>query len=113
MPSTKSTNERFSKIEKRLKKLENEVLKKSKISKKQGKTSNDYKGLKGGIRLLFDNGFFRKPKELKEIFNELKRENYHYSNATLSKILARDFVKKLRILQRVSGGTNFKYVVRK
>lgn len=113
MPPAKSTDERFSKIEKRLQKLENAVFKKSKTFKKQGKPSSDYTGLIGGMRLLVDNGFFRKSRELKEIFNELKRENYHYSKASISKSLARDFVKKLRVLQRITQGKNFKYVVRK
>lgn len=113
MPSTKPTNERFSKIEKRLKKLENAVFKKSTSGKKQGKSSKDYAGLSGGIRLLIDNGFFKKLRELKEIVAELKRENYHYAKAAISRALARDFVKKAKILTRIKEGKNFKYVLRK
>jgi len=113
MATTKSTNERFSKIEKRLQKIEKAVFTKPRVSKKQDKSSDGYDGLSGGIRLLIHNGFFKKPKELKEIFAELKRENYHYSKASISKILARDFVKKAKTLTRIKEGKYFKYVLRK
>jgi len=108
-----SDTAKIKKMEKRLKKLENVVFKKSTSGGKQGKSSKDHSGLSGGIRLLIHDGFFKKPRELKEIFAELKRENYHYSKATVAKILARDFVKRLRILSRIKEEKNFMYVLRK
>lgn len=110
MTSTKSTNDRFLKIEKRLSKLEKAVFT-SPTSTKKG--TQKYKGLSGGIQLIIDNGFFKKQREVKEVISELKREGYHYSNESIAKILSRDFAHTKRILTRVKSGRNYKYAIRK
>ena len=102
---------KFEDYKKRLEKLEKAVF--GKKEKTTQKLKSDYSGLVGGIQLLVDNGFFSNPKLLKEIVKELKVKNYHYSQASVSKILARDFVRKKRILNRIKEGVNYKYVIRK
>lgn len=105
--------ERISKIKKRLEKIEKVLFSdKPQVSGKMTKQKK-YSGLVGGLEYLIDNGFFSKPKLLKEIVGGLKVQNYHYSMASISKILARDFVNKKRILNRIKEGKNYMYVIRK
>ena len=101
---------RLAKIEKRLTSLENAVFKEK---KKSSTISSSYDGLKGGIRFIIKNGYFKKLRGLSEIKSELKREGYHYSDASISKILTRDFTNKEKKLNRIKEGKNFKYVIRK
>jgi len=94
--------------EERLKKIESFFTK-----KETPKITDDYSGLNGGIRLLIKNDFLDKPKSLKEIQNELKRENYHYSISAVAKALSVYFTKNKKILTRFKEGKIWKYVVRK
>jgi len=100
----------LSSIEKRLAEIENIIFtEKPKFEKKK----NDYSGLSGGIRQLVDNGFFDKPREMKEIIYELKAVGYHYPDPSTFKIISVDFIQKRKILSRLKIGRNYKYVKRK
>lgn len=98
-------------IEDRLNIIEGVLFKKNTGPTKP--TSNPYKGLAGGIRLLIDNKFFDSPKTISEIIEELKRENYHYPRPSINKIISVDFTKDQRILNRIKDGKSYKYVLRK
>ena len=106
-------------IEKRLDELEKVMItiQSEKVTtsgnKQSVKKKNRYDGLTGGIRFLIDNDFFKKPKEMREINNELKREGYHYPDPSTFKIISVDFIKKQKILTRLKEGRNYKYVIRK
>ncbi len=113
MIKEKSINERFSKIEKRLEKMEKVLFsEKSTVGKKTVKQKK-YSGLAGGIQLLIDNKFLNNPKDVPTIVSELKRETYHYPTESVRTSLSRDFTKKQRILTRILENNKYKYVIRK
>jgi len=98
-------------LENRLEKIEN-VLFSDKLEKIKAK-SKDYKGLAGGIRFLIDNNFFSQPKCLKEIKNELEKEDYYYSKSGIASTLSETFTKSQKILTRIKTKEGWKYVLRK
>lgn len=111
MSEQKIKNE-ISLIKKRLDDLERLLSTKKSSSMKPVKKEK-YVGLVGGIQLLIDNKFFTNPKSLNEISKELKTNTYHYSLASISKILAKDFVRKKHSLNRIREGKLYRYVIRK
>ena len=96
--------------EKRIKELEKATRLKRDV---KPRTEDNYSGLVGGIRFLIDNGFLNEPKSVNEIMEELKREGYHRSTASISKMLSVDFTRNKKILNRIKEGKVWKYVVRK
>ncbi len=94
--------------EKRINTLEGKPLKQN-----SQKSSEDYKGLAGGIRFLINNKFLNEPKTANEIMAELRREGYHHSLAPISKMLSVDFTKNKKILNRIREKNGWKYVLRK
>lgn len=98
--------EKISNLEKRLSKIEGEptIIKKSK---------GGFQGLSGGIRLLLKNGFLNEPKSVKEIYEELAREGYHYPKRSVDKLLRVNFMKKQKLLTRIKKGKVWEYVIRK
>lgn len=95
--------------EERLKKLEGGN---QSTPAKSSKREENYSGLSGGIRLIIKQGFLNLPKSAREIFNELKSKDYHYSYESADKLLRIDFVGN-KILNRFKEGKVYKYVVRK
>lgn len=81
-----------------------------KIQKKEPKK---YTGLIGGIQLLIDNGFFKKPVLVTEVNEELRREGYFYTVQAVDTILRRDMVKRKKILTRAQIDGVWQYVLRK
>ncbi|PIN88136.1 hypothetical protein COV12_00120 [Candidatus Woesearchaeota archaeon CG10_big_fil_rev_8_21_14_0_10_32_24] len=105
----------FEKIWDKIKELENKIFQKKEITTKERKpySKKDYKGLAGGIRLIITEGFLNSPRSVNEIFNELKRQGYHYPQKSVSKLLSINFMKNTRILTRVKENKKWKYVLRK
>lgn len=101
---------KFSDIENRLSALEKMVFSKD---KKTEWKANEFKGLRGGIRLLIQNRFFDNPRTVKEVVEELKREGYHYPTPSASKALSVDLTNKQKILNRIKGDEQWLYVLRK
>jgi len=99
---------RFEEIEKRLDALEG---KKTKAVKSRNK--DKYSGLAGGIRFLIDNNKFNQLKSVAEVFNELKKEGYHYPKKSVEKLLSVNFVKNSKLLNRIKEDKKWKYVIRK
>ena len=97
-------------FEKRILALEKVVFADTKKPKWKKST---YKGLKGGIQLLTDNGFFNKLRTAKETSEELKREGYPYPLASISKALSVDFTNRDKLLNRVKESNVWKYALRK
>lgn len=102
--------EKFSELEKRLDALEKVVFSKD---KKTEWKPDEFKGLRGGLRLLIKNEFFVHPKKVKEIEAELKREGYHYPVPSISKALSVDLTNKQKILNRIQKDEQWNYVQRK
>ena len=98
--------------ERRIKVLEGTPKSDVKSGKKQ-ESSKNYKGLAGGINFLIDNKFLNEPKTANEIMAELKREGYHHSLASISKMLSVNFTKNKKILNRIKDKDGWKYVLRK
>jgi hypothetical protein len=94
--------------EKRLKILEGNPPKQDKHESKK-----KYSGVAGGIRFLIDNKFLNELKTANEIMVELKREGYHHSLASISKMLSVDFTRNKKILNRIKENDGWKYVLRK
>ena len=94
--------------ERRIKILERKLPK-----QKKQESTKDYKGLSGGIRFLIDNNFLNEPKTASEIMAELKREGYHHSLASISKMLSVNYTKNKKILNRIKEKKVWKYVLRK
>ena len=71
----------------------------------------DFRGLTGGIRRLMKEGFFREGKSQGDIFEELKRQAYHYPKTSLPMTL-RGFLGK--DLTRYKGDDDqWRYVEKK
>lgn len=101
-------------VKQRIESLENRVsILEGTPIKKSEEASKNYKGLAGGIRFLIANKFLNEPKTANEIMAELKREGYHHSLASVSKMLSVDFTKNKKILNRIKDKENWKYVLRK
>jgi len=102
---------KIKKLEDRITKLEKEVFGTQRPSAKSKSTS--YKGLMGGINLIIENRFFKKPKLVTEIQDELKKEGYYYAIQATDTILRRDMVNRKKILTRLKVGGVWQYVIRK
>ena len=103
---------------KKIKKLEERVAELEKAvfgtkSKRKTKPQSKYKGLTGGINLLIDNGFFKKPVLVTEVQDELKKEGYFYSLQATDTILRRNMVTRTKILTRMKIDGVWQYAVRK
>lgn len=103
--------ERINELEERILKLEKVVFGTHKKSIKI--TSSEYKGLIGGITLLLENGFFKKPVLVTEVQDELKKEGYYYSIQATDTTLRRDMVNRKKILSRLKVDGVWQYVIRK
>lgn len=104
--------QRLSKIEQT---IEEESLEKPSILKSKPVTikPKSYEGLSGGIQLLIDNNFFSKPKSMREVFEELKREGYFYSLQSVDTTLRKVFVMNRKKVARIMDGKIWKYAIRK
>ena len=100
------------KIKRRLVDIEKIVFPKTKTKSVEKKNAN-YNGLSGGIRLLINNKFFDKTKEVHEVILELEKRGYHYPKESIAKLLRIDFTTKQRLLNKIKDGKNYKYVIRK
>lgn len=101
--------ERFRSLEERVAKLEDHLRG---MSKEKLQLKNDYSGLKGGIRLLIEQGVLNNPMPAIKVKEELDREGYTtYSKESVDKLL-RDMVKN-RTLGRIKQGKIWAYAVRK
>lgn len=105
------SSKKIKELESRISKLENVVFSKKKSSTKT--KSTQYVGLKGGIQLLMDNGFFKKPVLVTQIQDELQREGYFRPLQSTDTILRRDLVQKEKILTRIKVNGVWQYVMRK
>jgi len=104
-------SEKIKELESRISKLEKAVFDQKKSS--TNTKSKKYTGLKGGIHLLIDNGFFKKPVFVTEVQDELQREGYFRPIQSTDTILRRDLVQKEKILTRIKVNGVWQYVIRK
>ena len=103
---------------KKIKKLENRVSKLEKavfgiVNSSVKSNVNQYKGLVGGINLLIENGFFKKPVMVTEVQDELQKEGYYHSIQSTDTRLRRDMVNRKKILTRLKVDGIWQYVIRK
>ena len=106
MPFAKSTDKRFSNIEKRLKKIEKIIFPQrppKKLAKEKKKAS-----LKNTILDLKQESFFTKPKELKEIREALEAKAVFYPQTNYPDSLLR--IVKSKKLRRLKQNNKWKYV---
>jgi len=103
----KKINEILMKHEKRISDLENMLKKEDK--RKEIDTAKPV-SVSGLIEGLKDEGFFNVPRSLKEIKNELARNNYHYAVTSLTNPLQR--LVRQRILGRILQNGKWAYVKR-
>lgn len=99
-------------LNRRVQKIE-EFVGVGKTLKTKAETTKDFKGLQGGINLLLEENFFITPKSKAETRKELAVKGYHHPEGAVQAALARDFMKKKRILTRIKDGKVYKYVIRK
>ncbi|MEX0657412.1 MAG: hypothetical protein WD154_07715 [Nitrosopumilaceae archaeon] len=111
--------EKLEKIDQRLTRIEKKVFsgKSNVLSGTDEPTSNSknkqYKGTVGGIQYLIDHGFFEKPKSMREIFDELKKEGYFYPLQSIDAAIRKDFLIKKKLLNRIKEGNIWLYAIRK
>ena len=110
----KNFEKRLDGLEKRIEKIERTIYGEisSKLKTKKH-TKKSFTGLIGGIELFIENGFFKTPKLVTEVQDELKREGYYHSIQATDTALRRSFVKSKKILTRVKIDGIWQYVVRK
>ena len=102
---------RIGSLEKRVSALEN-LVKPSGAQQKKSAPKKNYRGLKGGINFLLDDGFFDSPQYIGGTEKELKRHSYHYPIASISTALIR-MAKPQGPLTRINDKEGWKYVRRK
>lgn len=101
---------RIDSLEKRLEKIEKTIFG-TKSTRTPSKKS--FSGLLGGINLLLENNFFKKPRLVTEIQDELQKENYFHSIQSTDTALRRSFVKSKKLLTRIKVDGIWQYVLRK
>lgn len=108
------TKQEFEKIWDKLKEIEKKLSQKKEVHKeKRIYSKKGYKGLAGGIRLIINEGFLDHPKSVNEVYQELRRQGYHYPQKSVTKLLSINFMKNSRILTRIKENKKWKYVIRK
>ena len=110
--------EKLEKIDRRLELIEKKLFhpESNVLSQKTKSTSSPKKkdvGTAGGIELLIDQGFFEKPKSMKAILDELKKEGYFYPVTSIDASVRKNFFAKKKILTRIKEGKVWLYVTRK
>lgn len=100
-------------LDRRLQAIEKRFAAKSATKNAELEGEKSYKGLAGGINLLLDEHFFDTPKSKAETREQLALKGYHHPEGAVQAALARDFMKKKRILTRIDEGNIYKYVIRK
>lgn len=108
---TEKESKKIKDLEARILKLEKTVFG-SKVPSTTSK-STKYEGLFGGINLLIENGFFKKPKLVTEVQDELQKEGYFRSIQATDTSLRRDMVNRKKILTRIKVDGIWQYVIRK
>lgn len=103
MKKTRSYEEIIAEINLLLSELAEASHKSGRVELKRSMTSTtgkeNYFGPGGGIRLLFKEGFFKKPKTASDIIARLHQEGYRYPQKTIAVYLLR-FVRE-RVLSRL------------
>jgi transcriptional regulator of heat shock response len=111
--------EKLDKIEQRLTRIEKKIFPEKTeavsstdepISKSKNK---QYKGTSGGIQYLIEQGFFEKPKSMREIFDELKKEGYFYPLQSVDAAIRKEFFIRKRVLIRIKEGKIWLYAIKK
>lgn len=101
--------ERLDQLEARVSELESVLLK-----TKSRRTLLKSKGSPLGATMkLYDEGYFKTPREFPEIKQELARQGYYYPSAPLYVALTRDIMKNRGLLTRIGKKREWKYVERK
>lgn len=100
-------------LDRRLQEVERKLAGKATRLAAELEREKSYSGLKGGITLLMEEHFFDAPKSLDETIKQLAVKGYHHQSGAVQAALARDFMKKKRMLTRIKEENKYKYVVRK
>ena len=100
-------------LDRRLQEVERKLVGKATRLVVEPEGEKSYSGLKGGITLLMEEHFFDVPKSLDETIKQLAVKGYHHQNGAVQAALARDFMKKKRMLTRITEANKYKYVIRK
>lgn len=104
-------SKKIKKLEKRISKLEKAVF--GTVNSSMKSKANQYKGLVGGLNLLIENGFFKKPVMVTEVQDELQKEGYYNPIQSTDTVLRRDMVNRKKILTRLKVDGIWQYVRRK
>ncbi len=88
------TKEEFKKIEEKLNMILDLLKDRASLTPESSKKSSsvkvsDYSGVVGGIKLLYDQGFFSDGKKIQEIIEELKTNTYSYPRTSIQPALIR------------------------
>jgi len=111
MSDLKTINKTLQEHEKRIRVLEGlPDLNERNISNKQN--NKKYKGVKGGILLLIEHGFFKKKRIAADVRTELEKRGYIYQRSVVQTTINRLSVKK-GPLTSVKEGKSKVYVERK
>lgn len=105
------------KIDKRLIRIEKlvspDIIISSQTKTESKEKTKEFKGITGGVRYLIDNRFFEKPKSMRDIFDELKKEGYFYPVQSVDSTIRKEYFIRKKILSRIKEGKKWKYVIRK
>lgn len=109
---TEQSSKKIKKLESRISKLEKKVteLEKMPTQPKSTKTKKKSVSVASLLEEFKDEGFFDKPRSLKDIKNELANNNYHYSVTSLTNPLQR--LVRQRIIGRLLQNGKWAYVKR-
>ncbi len=71
------------------------------------------KGPLGATLKLYEEGFFKTPREFQEICQELARHSYYYQRGHIYTALTRDMMQNRALITRIGKKGEWKYVERK
>lgn len=83
-----------------------------KVLKKSNTNQNSYKGARGGLNFLVDQGFFNIKRAFPEIMEELKTKTYNYPRTSVQPRLV-EMCKPGGPLIRIKEAKKYYYVIRK
>jgi len=98
-------------LEKRVSELEK--VQTSRPQKVVRAAKDKYFGPAGGVRMLFDRGFFDTPRDVLEVKTELEKDARRYSFTPLSNAMIRAVSPSKLMLAREKVGGKWKYFTRK
>ncbi len=115
-PKNRSATQIIRELQILLKELESYLLVETQGGKHLPTKKPHYSGASGGVRLLFEEGYFNEARSFPEVTAQLRQEGFNYSRNTISMALLRAVRSRLLVRLHAEGREGRKkwvYIIRK